>query len=197
MKALHGLTYGENTSRPRLESRTYIHPQAGIQFDIPEGFTGDVLQGGMVAASTTERTVIRYEVFNSTWTPETLALSAFGDTPPLSRGRFVEGTLQGETAHFQSMSWIFDVYTFRFKGHSHRLTVAHASRRSPSAQPEKGLLRSWKTTEPRHTQPTRIHVHEKHRQEKHRSDKKAQTWPTLPNEPNRRLTKRLSTEASN
>lgn len=182
--ALNGLIYGENTKRARVEKRLYINPKVGIQFELPKGFTGDSINGGMVAASTTERLVIRYEIFEAHQPLDILAANALRNTAPKKTETFSEGTLTGKRAYFQSLPWTFEVYVFAFNGHMHRITLAQQPPHATMKNVQKSLLKSFKQTLPDQIKPTVIHI-----QERMRTKEDIKTLPLLPNEPKRRFVK--------
>lgn len=184
MKALDGLIYGENTNRARLEKRLYINPKTGTQFELPEGFTGDSISGGMVAASKAERLVIRYEILEEDQPLDVLATNALRNTMPQRIEPFSEGLLRGKKAYFQSLPWTFEVFVFAFNGHTHRITLAQQPPHDTIKNVQKTLLKSFRQTEPGQIKPTVIRI-----QERTQIKKDIQTLPLLSNEPRRRFAK--------
>lgn len=146
LKAINGITFGDNPDNGAIRGRRFIHPGFGFVFTAPKGYT---LQNSAdaVVGTTNSGAALR---FDGADVPESKDLEAYlksGWIAGLDKASVTSISNGGQkfaTGFARTEKWVFRISVTRFKGKVYRFILAAPTDSKAFEKQSQGLIKSFR-----------------------------------------------------
>ena len=127
LRALDGVTYGDDPKEGYVRGRNFLHPNLGFAFTAPEGFALENTPQAVLGASQNGREALRLDavrVSESQPLPEYISKGWVEGIDPATIETFRINGFEAATATARGEQWSFRLFAIRFGGDVYRIAFA-------------------------------------------------------------------------
>jgi predicted Zn-dependent protease len=127
LKALEGVTFGDDPKEGFVRGRTFLHPNLGFAFTAPEGFALENTPQAVLAATSNGREAMRLDAVRVAGTDTLTDYVSKGwveGVDPASIQKFEINGFEAVTAVARGEQWSFRLYAIRFGPDVYRIAFA-------------------------------------------------------------------------
>lgn len=127
MRALDGVTYGDDPKEGFVRGRNFLHPNLGFAFTAPQGFALENTSQAVLGASQNGREALRLDavrVKESLSLPEYISTGWVEGINPATVEQFQINGFDAATATARGEQWSFRLYAIRFGADVYRIAFA-------------------------------------------------------------------------
>ena len=127
LRALDGVTFGDDPKEGFVRGRTFLHPNLGFSFTAPEGFALENTPQAVLGATTSGREALRLDavrVSESQSLPEYISKGWVEGIDPATIETFQINGFEAATATARGEQWSFRLYAVRYGNDVYRIAFA-------------------------------------------------------------------------
>jgi len=166
LRALDGVTYGDDPKEGFVRGRSFLHPNLGFAFTAPEGFALENTPQAVLGASQNGREALRLDavrVEESQSLPDYISKGWVEGIDPATIETFTINGFQAATATARGEQWSFRLFAIRFGGDVFRIAFAARELTSPletSFRQAAASFRGVSPEEARNIRPLKIKLYQ-------------------------------------